>query len=356
MKRIVVLFLVLSLLLVGCGKKKQNATETPTTEGSAQNSTESTNTENTLPTGDYRHPLTGAPLSEPWSGQAVAVMVNNLKAAMPQKGISYADILYEIEVEGDITRCLAVFTDLTDAGIIGPIRSVRTYFNSVAASYDAPVIHCGGSPGLALAGRYGATDDVVANWEHIDADTSHFFRDLDRYNNGYSWEHVLFTSGTLLQKALKTYKYDTPTDKSFGLNFEEDVALSGDDATEITIKFKSGKKTIVNYNAAAKHYTLNMHGMEHIDGNTDKAVTFKNVIVLYTNQWYHTDGTHKFYDTIGSGEGYAAINGKIVPIIWSREDVNSPYIYKMMDGTDLALEVGTSYIAVVGIKNPIAYQ
>ena len=362
MKRIAVLLLaiclLMSLLLCGCKKKPQNTepTDESTTQTTTQESTQETTVETKPKEVLYRHPLTGAPLEAPWSGQVVAVMINNLKKAMPQKGISGADIFYEIEVEGDITRCLAVFTDLSKVDGIGPIRSARTVFNSVAVSYDAPLIHCGGSPGLALAARYGATSDRIANWEHIDADSKYFFRDYDRYNSGYAWEHTLFTTGEKLKNAIDAYGYNTPTDKTYGLQFMDSVSLDGEKAEKITVKFKGGKSTILTYDASIGRYKLNMHGSEHIDGNTGEAVSFKNVIAIYTKQWYASDGTHKFYDSIGSGEGYAAINGKIVPIKWSREGLRTPFTYTLADGTPLNLEVGTTYIALVGIKNPIAYQ
>ena len=43
----------------------------------------------------------------------IAVMVNNHKEAMPQYGISDADIIFEIPVEGAITRLMAVYGDYT---------------------------------------------------------------------------------------------------------------------------------------------------------------------------------------------------------------------------------------------------
>lgn len=365
MKRIIALLLAICLLMCACGKKKKtDATEGSTGESVSQDNTQESAQDNTEESKNqevlYRHPLTGAPLEAPWSGQVTAVMINNLKYAMPQCGISQADLFYEIEVEGDITRCLAVFSDVSKVGIIGPVRSARTAFNSVAVSYDAPLVHCGGSPGLALAGRYGATADTISNWEHIDqaagATSQYFFRDTERYNNGYSWEHTLFTKGESLQAALEAKGYNTPTDKGFGLQFADGVVLNGEKAEEITIKFKYGKPSKFIYDAQAQQYKFYQHGQDHIDANTGKVVTFKNVIAIYTNQWYAADGMHKFYDTIGKGDGYAAINGKIVPISWSRESLRSPYTYTLQDGTPLTLDVGTTYVAVVGIKNPIAYQ
>lgn len=360
MKRYLALLLALCLLLCACGKKKNPEPSEATGESTQQNVQQDTqdNTENTQKEVLYRHPLTGAPLEQPWSGQLTAVMVNNLRNAMPQCGISKADIFYEIEVEGDITRNLAVFSDLSSAGTIGPVRSARTVFNSVAVAFDAPLIHCGGSQGLALSGRYGASTDTIAKWEHIDEGSNgqYFFRDKDRYNSGYAWEHTLFTTGEKLQKAIEDKGYNTPTENTYGLRHQPNVVLNGQQAETVTVKFKGGKTTTLKYDGQTKLYTLYMHGMEHIDGNTGDPVKFKNVIVIYTDQWYASDGVHKFYESIGSGKGYAAINGQIVPINWARDSLRNPYTYTLEDGTPLTLDVGTTYVALVGTKHPISYQ
>ncbi len=366
MRKKLALLLALCLLLCGCQKADTQDPTTEPTTAPTQPTTQPTeptapSTEPTEPTPPpvlYRHPLTGEALDAPWSGQITAVMINNLKKALPQCGISEADIFYEIEVEGDITRCLAVFSDLSGVEAIGPVRSARTAFNSVAVSYDAPLIHCGGSPGLALAGRYGASYDTIANWEHIDQayNGAYFYRDTFRVENNYAWEHTLFTTGEKLQQALEAKGYNTPTENTYGLTFTPDVELNGEKAEEVTVKFKGGKTTTFTYDSEAKRYTMHEYDQVHVDGNTGEAVTFKNVIAIYTNQWYASDGTHKFYDTIGSGKGYAAINGQIVPILWERDTLRTAYTYTLEDGTPLALDVGTTYIALVGIKHDIAYK
>ena len=361
MKRIFALILALAMCLtLGACKKKPQPSE-PTdasTEATQQTQNEATQESAEEKEVAFRHPLTGAPLEQPWSGQLTAVVINNLKKAMPQRGISKADIFYEVEVEGDITRCLAIFSSFDGVDVIGPVRSARTYFNSLAVSYDAPLVHCGGSQGLALAGRYGASSDTIDNWEHIDQGSygKYFYRDMDRYSAGYAWEHTLFTKGESLQKAIEDTGYYTPDAKSYGLLFAENVNLNGQTANEVTVKFKSGKTTTFTFDAEKQQYKMYQHGQDHIDGNTNEVVTFKNVIAIYTNQTYYSNGVHKFYDTIGTGEGYAAINGQIVPIKWSRDSLRTNYTYTLADGTPLTLDVGTTYIALVGIKHDIAYK
>ena len=76
----------------------------------------------------------------------VAVMIDNLKEARPQSGLSKASVVYEAEAEGRITRYLAIYAGGKDVGEIGPIRSARSYFVDWAEEFSAAYIHCGGSP------------------------------------------------------------------------------------------------------------------------------------------------------------------------------------------------------------------
>ena len=55
----------------------------------------------------------------------VAVMVNNVQDAMPQYGVAKADIIYEVPVEGDVTRLMALYADYTTVPKICAVRSCR---------------------------------------------------------------------------------------------------------------------------------------------------------------------------------------------------------------------------------------
>lgn len=361
MKRLFALFLAVCLLLCACGKNEET---TPSTEASTQPSTEAT-TEATEPTKaevKYRHPLTGEPLDAPYTIRPTAVVINNLVYALPQYGIGQADIVYELITEGDITRCLGVFSDLSKVQSIGPVRSARTFFNNIAVSYDAPLIHCGGS-GAALNAQYDDSGNTIDNWEHINEiyTGAYFFRDKERYQNGYAWEHTLFTNGEKLQQGLEDKGYNVPIDEKadYGMTFSDAVTLkNGETANKVTVTFKGGKTTVMTYDAATGLYSAAQYGEDHIDANTGETLTYKNVLALYTKQWGVYDGTYtrSYYDLIGSGEGHFACNGKIVPIKWIREDLRKPFTYTLADGTPLEFGVGRTYVGIVSDTCTTTYE
>jgi hypothetical protein len=156
-------------------------------------------------------------------------MLNNIKAAQPLLGISGADILIEIPVEGGITRLMGLYQDVSAIGKIGSVRSARTYYVEIAQGYDAVYIHAGGSPqAYSYMKSSGIThlDGVNGSKQDI------FFRDAGR-KNSLGYEHSLVTSGELISKFLPTYgiRLDHPEGYEAGMTFADDaVPADGLDA------------------------------------------------------------------------------------------------------------------------------
>ena len=371
MKRLFVLTLALCLLLCACGGTPEPETSpitTPTapttvpTTVATEPPTEPTTEPTTVPTEPpviYRHPLNGAALDAPFTGRATAVVINNLVDCLPQSGISNADMIFELETEGGITRLLAVFTDLENVGSIGPVRSARSFFNNIALAYNAPIIHCGGSE-WGINGYYDA-NNRISGWEHINEqyNGSYFFRDTSR-TSSYSWEHTLFTRSDLLLKGLADKGYNTtyPEGVDFGMLFAEDPQLTGETANTVTINFRFGKTTTMTYNPDNGLYAAAQYGISHIDQNTGDVMSYRNVLCLYTSQWQQSDSYYlrSFYGLTGEGSGHYACGGKLVPIKWSRADVNSPFVYTLEDGTPLTLGVGTTYVGICSNKMTVSYE
>ena len=113
-KRIFALLLAAALgaaLLTGCGGDDSGS-------GSAAAPTPTPQPINVY---DY-NPLTGLDKADdlPDGQRPVAIMINNVQAALPQTGIGSADVIYEMETEGGITRMMAVYSDYTKVPLVGP--------------------------------------------------------------------------------------------------------------------------------------------------------------------------------------------------------------------------------------------
>lgn len=369
MKRYFALLLALCLLLCSCGKDTPPETTPPTEEPTTVPTTVPTEpetepatepeTEPTEPPVILTHPITGEPLDEPFTGRPVASTLNNISHAMPQSGIGQADWLFEIETEGGITRCMGVFTDLDNVGNIGPVRSARTYFVNLSAAFDSPLAHCGGSP-HANAKQYTPWNDIMHDYRDIDEmyHGSYFFRDKERRSQGYALEHTLFTSGEKLKTAMEEMGYNIVKDENgvdYGLLFDANATLDGDPATEITIRFQGGKKTGMTYNDETGLYEASQYGGSWIDANYDGPIAVRNVTVVYADQT-QPQGYQSFYDMLGSGDGFVATGGKIVPVKWHRESVYDAYTFTYEDGTPVVLGVGRSYTAIIDPNGSVTFS
>lgn len=361
MKRLIPIFLILCLLLCACNgdaSATPTTTAAPTTEATTPPTTEATvppTTEApTEPPVLYRHPLTGEPLDEPFTGRVVTFTVNNIAAAMPQHGISQADILYEITVEGGATRCLAVFTDLTDVGPIGSIRSARTYFVSLSKSYNAVFVHSGKSSYAQTLFNTGACD-------HVDADPAAFYRDSARQSAGYAYEHTHFTTGEKIL-ALLNERFDMTVepDTSYGLGFVDEQVLNGETANTVQVNFGSGyvKTTTFTYDESTGSYAAYQHGEDYIDGNTEETLHFENLLVLYAVRTNvpGASGGNVYHELVGGNSGYYISGGQMVPINWTRASDNDSFVYTLEDGSPLNLIPGQTYIGIIPTNGSVVCE
>jgi hypothetical protein len=74
------------------------------------------------PTVQLRSPFTGEPVSS--LNRVLAVKIDNIVLARPSTGLTWADIVYAIPVEGGLSRLMAVFSSHYPP-VVGPVRSAR---------------------------------------------------------------------------------------------------------------------------------------------------------------------------------------------------------------------------------------
>ena len=363
MKRLFCLLLVLCLILAGCGKKTADvpATEAPTTVPVTEATTPPT-TEATVPATTEApkpaepaapiNPLTGEPLEEAYTGRPVAFSLNNHIYCLPQYGLEYLDWMFEVETEGGITRCVGIMTDPAKAGAVGPIRSCRSYFLNLSVSYNAPLFHCGGSV-YANNNQYSISDSV-ASWDHIDekAYSYYYYRDNYRYDVlDYDWEHTLFTDGELMAEAMEDEGLNPTGNEpvSYGYQFSQTPDLDGLAAETVEIYFRGDKTTTMEYDAESGLYLAHQYGEDWIEVATGENAAFRNVLVIFAEQSNKetAHGNHSFYAMDGSGDGYFAVDGQMIPIQWHHDGVDGPFRFTLIDGTTpITLGIGKTYCAI----------
>ena len=308
---------------------------------------------------DKVNPLTG--LAIPGEGtnaqRPVAIMLNNLKKALPQQGNSQADIIYEALAEGGITRMLAVYQSVEGVGEIGSIRSSRPYYLDLALGLDAIYIHAGGSDeAYADIKDWGVTSlDFVRSTAY----NAIFWRDQDRIrNNGH--EHSVLTSGDAIMENFPNYSFRKDHNEGYSLPYTyaaDGTPEEGESALTVKVPFSSYKTGVFTYDQESKKYLVEEYGKPLVDGNDGTQVAVTNVITIRTScKAIDSEGRMRIDLAGNSGDGWFACGGKIIPITWAKADRNSPITYAKADGTPLTLGQGNSYVNIIPLSNAVTAQ
>lgn len=378
MKKLAVLLmagLMCATLLSGCGKEDDTVEtvaineleSTPETEASAETESETEAVDDDLPPeeGMVRSTLTNEWISGDLEDQRpIAVMIPNENACLPQYGISEADILYECNVEANMTRLMAVFKDWKDLEKIGNIRSCRDYYVYWAKEWDAIYCHIGGPFYILNILNDPTTDNITeavlasdpSEKKGLYADA--FFRTTDR-----EAPHNAYTSGEGIQKAIDALNYsETYTENYQGDHFKFAPSSSPNtleqysdaiDATKIDLaNAYTVTKTYFEYNEEDGLY-YRFQGMQsgdekHIDGANNQQLAFKNILIQFT--YYETrdaKGYLSFQCHDNTQDGWYFTNGKGIHVTWEKTADYSPTRYFDDNGNEIELNTGKTNICIV---------
>jgi hypothetical protein len=292
------------------------------------------------------NPLTGLEMDPSLEGRRpVAIVYSNIRAALPQHGISEADIIYEVLMEGDITRMIGLHMDPYSIPTLGSIRSIRPYFLDVAQAHDAILVHSGYS----TEARSEITRRGVTALDGGVNASSFFHRDADRLARRIAQEHTHFITGPRLRDAIAYLRVRQNVRDGYAnaMRFDPDgTPEGGAPADRLTLRFSATKTGIFEYNAEDGLYYVSQFNATQIDGNTGAQLAVRNVLVLRVNIWTIAGDSagRRRADLVTTGEGYFLCGGKWIPILWSRAAFDAPFVYTKADGTPLILGVGRTYI------------
>lgn len=288
-------------------------------------------------------PFTGLPIPEELVNQRpIGIMISNIKAALPQNGVSNADILYETLVEGGITRLFGIFHDFNDEKI-GPIRSSRHYYLDFALDNDAIYTHVGQSTYATKAFKELSVDRFYGI-SKLDAMLT--FRDPNR-----KAPHSTYTSFTKLTDTWTFLDYRKelkPDSRKFQFNTVDTPLIQGESLTSIALNYSPYITATFKYNSETGLYERFQFGEKHIDATNDQQLAFKNIIVQFADIWTIKGDKLGCMDMtlITTGKGLLITDGKKVAITWVKSSHESPTKYYLEDGTEITLNPGKTFISV----------
>jgi hypothetical protein len=254
---------------------------------------------------------------EPWPGddpqirqapgmRPLAIMIENHNQARPQTGMHEAELVYEIPVEGGITRFMALYYHVPS--VVGPVRSCREYFVDRALEVNALYVHCGGSPnGYRYIG-----DQKVFSIDEISNGTP-FFRD-----NSRKAPHNLYAKP---QKVIEVMNQRHPME----LPYQRLPLLYGPVPTAgtiacrgLAIRYHGNYTASYKMNAHTGRYDRYMNGTQQVDRVTLQPVSPGTVLLQLANMRVIDEKGRQEISFLGEGRGLVLYGGTARPVIWKK--------------------------------------
>ena len=289
-------------------------------------------------------------VNEESKSRPYAIMINNVEGARKlQSGLQDAYMVYELMVEGGITRYLALFLDQTTERI-GSIRSARHYYLDYALENDAIYVHHGYSPQAREDWSKFGVDRIEVN------ESTTGWRDKSASK---TYEFTLFTNIEKLGKGIRSKR--TERNKDLLLNYSVDnIDISQMEgaipANKVDIKYSSNTTTNYKYDTDNNIYLRSVNNKSQNDYVTGKQLTVKNIIV-YKVKYSNIQGDDKgrqTIDNVGNGTGYYISNGYAVPITWKKDSRSSATIYKYNNGKEIQVNDGNTFIQIMPDNQTLA--
>jgi len=298
-------------------------------------------------------PLTGvaSPEGAPIDRFPLSVKIENMKSIRPQTGINSADIVYETEVEGGITRFNCLF-DSSIPAEVGPVRSARLSDLWIVPQYQGLLFYSGAN--AQVSG--GLTERGLTKLDG-NAAGSLYYR-----VKGKSAPHNLFLAlSKAYDKAAALGIETTATGERRGPVFGD--LASGETtspAASVSIPFSNLTHVVWTWDAANGLYLRATDGAVHTDAATGKQVSSTNVVVMwaaYTQQGVLDPAGNPTWDITLGGSGKAAIfrGGQRVDGTWSATK-DAPPTFTDAAGKSIPLAPGKTWFEVVRTDVSIASQ
>lgn len=298
------------------------------------------------------------------NSRVIAVQINNHnQARLNHAGLQDAFVVYEAMVEGGITRMLALYKDQTTEKI-GSVRSSRPYFLDYVLENDAIYVHFGFSEQAKKDIASLGINNINGLYDNA------FWRDTTL---NVAYEHKAFTSMEKIKNMINQKGYRTTSNSKPVLNYSVDEInidevketeladgtkeiTTTNQANTITIPYSYYMTVKYEYDNENKVYNRFANNVAHTDAITKKQYNFKNIIIIKVKNYSIDSYGRQALDNIGTGSGYFITNGCVKEITWQKDSRSSKTVYKYLDGTDVVVNDGNTFIQIVPINSNVTFN
>jgi hypothetical protein len=320
---------VVAVIVVGVGVAAFVRSRSDDTPAAATTTTTTT----TVP--GARAALTGLPISAPDDRPALGVKIDETPGVNSYAGLERADLIYELLVEGDITRCMAVYQS-QDAPKVGPTRSLRASDFQLVANLGHPIVAFSGGDKYTLqAAKFG--DFVPYDPDSKNGD------EVFRRDRSLRPPHNLFLSTTGVREnttgagaVQSPFTFDAP-----GSPPPAGLPIAG-----LRIHYTNFAVASFVWNADRHQWLRWANGKPQVDQDGTQ-LGVDTVLVMdmtYGNPTW--DRNQPLLQSVGEGAGLLLSNGTATAVKWARVAAPSPFTLTRDDGTAVALPPGRTWVAL----------
>jgi hypothetical protein len=279
-----------------------------------------------------RSPFTGEPIAA--LRPVLAVKIDNIVLARPQTGLTSADIVYVLPVEGGLSRFLAIFSSRIPP-VIGPVRSAR--------QDDLQLLRQFGRPAFAFSGAQPQLLPVVERARIVDLYagrvTSPYYRDYHRIApyNLYAHTHQLLAHAAGASLA-----------HSIGFVFGPAPA-GGRTVARENVSYPAASFAFT-WSAARNRWLVWMDGTRAASTEGRQLAAATVIIqhtVVSTSRFLERGVRPPYAETTGSGTAVVLRGGKAYQARWARPSVEGGTTFTTDSGQPMTFARGPVWIVLV---------
>lgn len=280
--------------------------------------------------------------------RVVAIKIDNHRNARPQSGVEQADAVYEILVEGGITRLIALFHQ-SDVDYVGPNRSGRPT--------DATLISALAGAPFQISGAQGWVQDIFK----VDDINVVYDNGTTTYRMPHrSAPHNLYTSSLLIREWADARNW--PDESPGNLLTFGDPTPGEDPATNVTIPYSGSTYAQWEWDGStyARYQGNEPHMWVDEDGGSGQLM-FDTVVALMVDEFIAKNPAGSGTSlptavTVGNGEAFVFTKGEVITGTWERASETDRFFLYGVDGEEIILSPARLWISLVPDSQAVSWE